>query len=108
MQFCITKPRFCINLPDEAKQHLNNTIQVYKYAEELLFIIQVAYVYLISKAILYYKINSYCNQLLYRISKEKLTFKEDKSIKNWVLEILSWRFSLWVLVMRNSYGVIIR
>ena len=92
LQFRVTKPECCINSKDKARQHLNNAIKAYKYAEELLSITQAAYIYSVLKAMLYHRINSCRNQVSYRISKQRLTSEEEKSIKNWVLEIQSWGF----------------
>ena len=48
---------------------------------------QVLRLYIVLKVILYYKINSYCNEALYIILKQKLIFKEEKSFKNYIFKI---------------------
>lgn len=65
-----------------AKYYLNNAIKAYEHFEMLLSITQVAYVYSVSKAILYYRINAHYHQILYKISKQRLISKEKESINN--------------------------
>ena len=69
LQFYITKSEPYITLKNEVKKCLKNVIKVYKYAEKLLSITQVAYIYSVSKVILYYRINIFYNQILYKIWK---------------------------------------
>ena len=54
---------------------------------------QAAKLYVVSKAILYFRINDHCGQALYGISKQRLTLEEEQSIKSWVLEIQLWKFA---------------
>ena len=92
LQFRVTKPGSRINSKDEARQRLNDAIKAYEHAEESLSITQAAYVYSVSKATLYRRINGRRDQVSYGISKQRLTSEEEESIKNWVLEIQSWGF----------------
>ncbi len=79
MQFRVTKPEFVS--PDEARKRFNDGVKAYR---------QAAYVYAVSKATLYRRINGRRDQGSYEILKQRLTPEEKKSIKNWVLEIQSW------------------
>ena len=60
-QFCITKPRSYIISKDDIRERLNYAIQLYKQVEVSLLIKQAAELCAISKAILYYRINSHRN-----------------------------------------------
>ncbi len=92
LQFRVTKPGSRITSKDEARKRLNDEVKAYEDAEGSLSIMQAAYVYAVSKATLYHKINSCRDQVLYGISKQRLTPEEEESIKNWVLRIQSWGF----------------
>ena len=72
LQFRITKPGSHITSKNEARERLKDAIKAYEDAEGLLFIMQVAHVYMVSKATLYRKINGRHDQVLYKISKQKL------------------------------------
>ena len=87
LQFRITKPGSRITSKDEARKRLNDVVKAYKDAEESLFIMQAAYIYAVSKAILYRRINGGRDHVLYRISKQRLTPEEEEFIKSCVLEI---------------------
>ena len=91
LQFRVTKPGSRITSKNEARERLNDAIKAYEDAEGSLSITQAGYVYAVSKATLYRRINGRCNQVSYGISKQRLT-PEEESIKNWVLEIQSWGF----------------
>ena len=41
----------------------------------------------VSKITFYYRINSYCDQILYDISQQKLISEEEESMKNRILKI---------------------
>ena len=56
---------------------------------------------MISKKILYRKINSHRDQISCRISKRRLTPEEEESIKSWVLEIQSQGFPPRVAQLRE-------
>ena len=85
LQFRITKPKYRITSKDKARKRLNNAVKAYKNAERLLSITQAAYLYAVSKATSYRRINGRRDQVLYEISKQRLTSEEEESIKNWVL-----------------------
>lgn len=67
---------------------MNKIIKAYDQTEDLLFITQEENPYVILRAILYYKINDYSDKALYRILKQRLTPKEEKSIKSYVFKTL--------------------
>ena len=100
-QFCITKLGSYINSRDKTRKRLNHVIQLYKQVEKSLSITQAAKLYVILKAILYYRINSRRDQVLYGISQQKLTSEEEDSIQGWVLEIQSWGFLFRVTQLRE-------
>ncbi len=101
LQFCITKAGSRITSKDEARKRLYNVVKAYKDAEGSLSITQVAYVYAVSKATLYRRINGCRDQVLYRRLKQRLTTEEEESIKNGVLEIQSWGFPPRVTQLRE-------
>ncbi len=101
LQFHVIKPESRITSKDEARKRLNDAVKACKDAEESLSIMQAAYVYSASKAILYRRINGGRDQVLYRISKQRLTPEEEEFIKSWVLEIQSWRFLPRVAQLRE-------
>ena len=101
LQFRVTKPGSRITSKDEARKRLNDAVKAYEDAEGSLSITQAAYVYAVSKATLYRRINSCRNQGSYGISKQRLTPEEEESIKNWVLEIQSWGFPPRVAQLRE-------
>ncbi len=84
LQFRVIKPGSRITLINEARKR---SVKAYEDAERLLSIMQAAYVYAVSKAMLYRKINGRCNLVSYGILKQRLTPEKEESIKNWVLEI---------------------
>ncbi len=89
LQFCVTKPGSHTSSSNEARASLNDAIKAYQQDEELLSITQAARLYVVSKATLYRKINGRRDQILYRISKRRLTTEKEESIKNWILKIQS-------------------
>ena len=101
LQFRITKPGSRITSKDEARKRLNDEVKPYEDAEESLSITQAAYVYAVSKAKLYRRINGRRDQVSYRILKQKVTPEEEESIKNWILEIQSWGFPPIVAQLRE-------
>ena len=101
LQFRVTKPGSRITSKDEARKRLNDAIKAYENAKRSLSITQAAYVYVVSKATLYCKINGHRDQVSYGISKQRLTPEEEESIKNWVLEIQSWGFPPRVAQLRE-------
>ncbi len=101
LQFRVTKPVSRITSKDEARKRLNDAFKAYKNAEGSLSITQAVYVYAVSKATLYRRINGRRDQVSYGISKQRLTPEEEESIKNWVLKIQSWGFSPRVAQLRE-------
>ncbi len=101
LQFRVTKPGSRITSKDEAGKRLNDAVKAYEDAEGSLSITQAAYVYAVSKATLYCRINSCRNQGSYGISKQRLTPEEEESIKNWVLKIQSWGYFPRVVQLRE-------
>ncbi len=72
-------------LKDEARECLKQTVKAYEEAERSLSITQAAWVYAVSTIMLYYRLNGGQDQVSYVTSKQKLTPKEEGSLKNWVL-----------------------
>ena len=89
MPFCITKPGSCTTSRDEARNYLKKAIQAYKEGEGLLSILQAARLYVVSKTTLYNRIHGCRDQASYSVTKQRLTQKEEESIKSWVLDIQS-------------------
>ena len=87
MPFYITKPGSHITLRDEARDHLKKILQVYEEGEGSLFILQAAKLYMVSKITLYNRINGRWDQASYSVTKQRLTLKEEESIKSWILDI---------------------
>ncbi len=98
LQFCAVSH---ITSKDEAGKRLNDEVKAYKDAEGSLFITQAAYIYVVSKATLYRRINSCRNQVSHRILKQRLTPEEKESIKNRVLGIQSSGFPPRVAQLRE-------
>ena len=73
LHFRVTKPGSRITSKDEATQRLDDAIKAYEHAEGSLSITQAAYVYSVSKATLYRRIQGRRNQVSYGISKQRLT-----------------------------------
>lgn len=86
-QFGITKSRSYIMTKDEVGKRWTDIFQAYKQAKWLLFIVKTGMLYMILKAILYYRINSYHDQILYTVTNQKLIPKKINFINNWVLKI---------------------
>ncbi len=61
---------------------MNDAVKACEDAEGSLSITQTAYVYAVSKATLYRKINGRRDQVSYGISKQRLTPEEEEFIKN--------------------------
>ena len=61
---------------------MNNVIKADKPGEKLFSIIEAAYVYSVLKIILYYRMRSCYNEVLYKILKQRLISDEEKSSKN--------------------------
>lgn len=60
-QFCVTKPKSCINSKDKTREHLNYVIQFYEQTKESLSITQAAKLCAVLRTTLYHKINGYHN-----------------------------------------------
>lgn len=57
---------------------------------------QATKLYMIPKTTLFNKIHRCSDQVLFDITKQKLTPEEKESIKGWILDIESWYFPLRV------------
>lgn len=62
---------------------------------------------MVSKATLYYWINGCQDQVLYEISKQRLTPEKKKSIKSWVLDIQSWGFQPKITQLQENSNEVI-
>ena len=82
LQFCVTKPESHTSSSNEARESLNDAIRAYKQDEELISITQAAMLYVVSKGTLYRRINGRHDQVLYGISKRRLTTEKEEFIKN--------------------------
>ncbi len=71
----------------KAKKFVINVIKVYDQAKKLLLSTQVAKLYIILEAFLYYRIDDRTDQVLYKRSRQRLTLEEEKFIKIWLLQI---------------------
>ena len=91
-QFRVIKSRSRTSTKEEARERLNDAIQAYKQAGGSLSITQAARLYVVSKATLYRRINGRRDQVLYGVTKQRLTPEEEDSITSWVLEIQTWEF----------------
>ena len=96
MPFRITKPGSRTTSRDEARDRLKEAVQAYEEGERSLSILQAARLYVVSKTTLYNRIYGRRDQALYGVTKQRLTPKEEESIKSWVLDIQSWGFPLRV------------
>ena len=67
----------------------------------VLSIMQAAWLYAVSKTMLYRKINGCCNQVSYITSKQQLTPEEEKSLQSWVLQLQSWEFPPRIAQLRE-------
>lgn len=85
MQFCVAKLKSSTTSREKIRDDLNNAIKADKETEELLSITQAASQYLVLKPILYCRIYGRCDQVSYRILKQKLTLEKKEFIKSWVL-----------------------
>lgn len=93
---------------NEARDRLNDAIQAYDQAEVSLSITQATRLHVVSKATLYRKINGRRDQVLYGISKQRLTTEDEEAMKGWVLEIQAWGYPPRVAQLREMGEVLLQ